>query len=427
MMGARRLGMAMTACAMVAMLTVSLSRYQIAPKRIQYSRPSFRVGCQQSEAGSKARSIPSQDPKFIKAVENVLKDVGNRRNVENERRSKAMESARKRSFSSDNIDSEPDNIKSSIKGNDDSVDIVQQHLEVIKEKSPVIDERPVIPYLIVVEGKRDTAALKRAVNAKVLEIDGEGNSNKLSTFMKIRKEAKGTEGIMILTDPDRAGRNCRTNLDSEFSPCLHAFIPLHKATHNTSGNVGIENASIEDIRKALLFPRTSSKTRESLSRQELEGLGLVQGNGDHSGAGLVRQLTCEWLGLGPCDGKQLEKVLNRYGFDRLQIAEAVAQSRRAATQMGFLSGDPKDSFDYTISVNKKPFGMILNTESAYVKEVKGPAADAGIQSGDLVISIETDQETVRIKEELRKFLQVFRDAQPPFKLNFERKLSNEDI
>lgn len=37
-----------------------------------------------------------------------------------------------------------------------------------------------------------------------------------------------------------------------------------------------------------------------------------------------RQLVCSYLGLGDCDGKQLLKQLNLYGFTEKELSEAMS-------------------------------------------------------------------------------------------------------
>jgi hypothetical protein len=37
-----------------------------------------------------------------------------------------------------------------------------------------------------------------------------------------------------------------------------------------------------------------------------------------------RQLVCRYLGLGDCDGKQLLKQLNFYGFTEAELSEAIS-------------------------------------------------------------------------------------------------------
>ncbi len=50
-----------------------------------------------------------------------------------------------------------------------------------------------------------------------------------------------------------------------------------------------------------------------------------------------RELVCAWLGIGVCDGKQLLRQLNTYGFTPDELDEALAYAKEA------LVLDPGDS------------------------------------------------------------------------------------
>ncbi|NCC80246.1 MAG: toprim domain-containing protein, partial [Clostridia bacterium] len=63
-----------------------------------------------------------------------------------------------------------------------------------------------IKEVIVVEGKDDISAVKKAVYAEVLAVHGYGINE--DSMNKIREAAKRT-GVIILTDPDHAGERIR--------------------------------------------------------------------------------------------------------------------------------------------------------------------------------------------------------------------------
>eukprot|EP00466_Bigelowiella_natans_P013112 jgi/Bigna1/133192/aug1.20_g7900 len=379
-----------------------ISTRHVSPRR------SIRRHCLES---SNKPKVP-QDKNFLNAVNKVhgsfkkefrIEDLEYKKNVENKKRRRKMEAAANKSF---RVISTNDSSLSSSTGN----------------SNPTL-EKTTIPYLIVVEGKNDKAAVQQAVNARVVELGGEAASRKKGTLLKIRIEAKEQEGVVILTDPDRAGRHARNCLDDEFAPCFHSFIPTHLAKNSANASeVGVEHASSDSIIKALASKRLSrGESDVMISKDELEELGLTQQNGDHTGAGLLRVYTCESLGLGPCDGKQLLQVLNRYGFSRMDVIEAMARARHRIDN----EGDEKESlsvtFPFTIQVNNKPFGMVMNTGSSSVKEVNGLAKEAGLQRGDKIINVITDGQTVST-EKLKNFLESYRDAKPPFQLSCTRTI-----
>ena len=103
-----------------------------------------------------------------------------------------------------------------------------------------------IKEIIVVEGRDDEAAVKRAVEAETIATHGFGIRQE--TFTRIEKAYK-ERGIIIFTDPDFAGEKIRKRLSERFPEGKHAFLPREEALKD--GDVGIENANPESIREAL--------------------------------------------------------------------------------------------------------------------------------------------------------------------------------
>lgn len=103
-----------------------------------------------------------------------------------------------------------------------------------------------IKEVIVVEGKDDIAAVKKAVDAEVIAVNGYGINE--DSMNKIREAAKRT-GVIILTDPDHAGERIRRMIAKRVPDAKHAYIMREEGTKN--GNVGVENADEESIIRAL--------------------------------------------------------------------------------------------------------------------------------------------------------------------------------
>ena len=103
-----------------------------------------------------------------------------------------------------------------------------------------------IPEIIIVEGRDDTAAILRSVDAVTIETHGYGI--RPSTWDVIDK-AYETTGIIIFTDPDTAGEQIRRRLAERYPNAKHAF--LDRGLAEKEGDIGIENASSESIRNAL--------------------------------------------------------------------------------------------------------------------------------------------------------------------------------
>ncbi|MDP4099169.1 ribonuclease M5 [Paenibacillus sp. P96] len=174
-----------------------------------------------------------------------------------------------------------------------------------------------IKEVIVVEGRDDTVAIKRAVDADTIETGGSAIN-----AMTIRKIALAQKrrGVIILTDPDHAGERIRKIIASKVPGCKQAFIPEAEATHK--GDIGVENASPEAIRHALARVHTTVEGAVPLlDWEDLINAGLIT----HPRAASRRMAVGNILGIGYCNGKQLHKRLTMFQISREEFAEALQQ------------------------------------------------------------------------------------------------------
>ncbi|NYB75320.1 ribonuclease M5 [Sedimentibacter hydroxybenzoicus DSM 7310] len=172
-----------------------------------------------------------------------------------------------------------------------------------------------IKEIIVVEGKSDISAVKRAVDAEVIATSGLGiNEN----IIKVIKKASKNRGIIILTDPDFPGKKIRNILAEEIENCKHAYIPRDKAKKDD--DIGVENASPEVIREALKNARAEiSDSVAEFTNKDMVYYGLV-GNDN---ASKMRGLLGDELAIGYCSAKQFLKRLNSFGITREELEEAI--------------------------------------------------------------------------------------------------------
>lgn len=172
-----------------------------------------------------------------------------------------------------------------------------------------------IKEVIVVEGKDDILAVKRAVDAELIATSGLGLNDRI---MERIKSAAQRCGIIVLTDPDYPGEKIRKMIQAEVPDCKHAFLPRALATKN--GDVGIENASPESIREALL----NVKTEVDSNRCEFTLNDLVRNNLTGTGMSVKRRdFMGRELGIGYGNTKQFLNRLNRYGVEREEFTMAV--------------------------------------------------------------------------------------------------------
>lgn len=171
-----------------------------------------------------------------------------------------------------------------------------------------------IKEIIIVEGRDDEAAVKRAVEAETIATHGFGISRE--TFDRIEK-AYAERGIIIFTDPDFAGEKIRKRLSERFPEGKHAFLPREEASKD--GDIGIENAGPENIREALSRARAAAMEKRLEFRQEdmlkygLAGLPGSAGRRDKLG---------KELGIGYGNSKVFLNRLNQYGIQRQEFVKA---------------------------------------------------------------------------------------------------------
>jgi len=165
-----------------------------------------------------------------------------------------------------------------------------------------------IKEIIVVEGKDDVAAIKRAVDAEII-VTG-GFALPPSAMERIKTAAK-RRGVIIFTDPDFAGEKIRGIISKEVPNCKHAFVPKEKAIKD--GDIGIENASPENILIALKKARSQRiEKRQEFTQQDLIENSLIGSDR----ASHRREEMGKILGIGYGNGKQFLSRLNNYDVTR---------------------------------------------------------------------------------------------------------------
>lgn len=165
-----------------------------------------------------------------------------------------------------------------------------------------------IKEIIVVEGRDDTAAVKRAVDAQTIETHGFGIRKQ--TWELIEK-AYRERGIIIFTDPDYAGKEIRKRLTKAFPEAGQAY--LSRGDAEKDGDIGIENAEPDSIRQAL---EKAHYTQED-KRDEFTMADLIQHRltADPEAADRRDRLG-KRLGIGYGNSKAFLNRLNRFGVTR---------------------------------------------------------------------------------------------------------------
>lgn len=172
-----------------------------------------------------------------------------------------------------------------------------------------------ISEIIVVEGRDDTTAVKRAVDAMTIETHGFGI--KKETWNLIEK-AYNDIGIIIFTDPDFSGEEIRKKLTRRFPNARQAYLQRQDAEKN--GDIGIENATPQAIIEALEKAHctaanpTEEFTIEDMVLYGLTGIPSAAQNRDRLG---------KKLGIGYGNTKSFLNKLNRYQITRKEFLDCI--------------------------------------------------------------------------------------------------------
>ncbi|GEO74490.1 ribonuclease M5 [Levilactobacillus namurensis DSM 19117] len=177
-----------------------------------------------------------------------------------------------------------------------------------------------IKEVLVVEGKDDTKAINRAVNADTIETRGSAIDD--DTLALIEKLAD-QRGIIIFTDPDFSGEKIRKIVAEAVPNAKHAFLPKKEGRPDKAGgSLGVEHATPEAIRAALAHVYTETEAApELISHADLVTAGLIGG----AGAKQRREQLGELLQIGYVNGKQLEKRLRMFGIQPAEFGAALAK------------------------------------------------------------------------------------------------------
>lgn len=177
-----------------------------------------------------------------------------------------------------------------------------------------------IKEVIVVEGRDDTAAIKKSADVITIETHGYGINER--TWNLIETAYRGP-GIVVFTDPDHAGEQIRKRIIKRFPDAKEAFLDRGSACRK--GDIGIENASPDSIRQALSKAKCSvsdaEDARDEFSMEDMLRAGLA----GEKGSAARRQCVGKALGIGYGNVKTFLQKLNKFGVEREAFERAVRE------------------------------------------------------------------------------------------------------
>lgn len=166
-----------------------------------------------------------------------------------------------------------------------------------------------INEVIVVEGKNDSAHLKRFFDCDTIITFGLSLSDE--TIDLIRETAQ-KRGVILLLDPDTPGEKIRKRINEAIPGLKNAFILKKDA--KTVRKVGVEHASKEVLSEALKNCITYGDGNDRIGISEMLALDLI-GNRKR------RLKVSDHYHLGECNAKTLRKRLNMLGTDFKELQE----------------------------------------------------------------------------------------------------------
>lgn len=180
-----------------------------------------------------------------------------------------------------------------------------------------------IQEVLVVEGKDDTANLKRFYEVDTYETKGSAISDEdLERIARLQD----LRGVIVFTDPDYNGERIRKLIMQAVPTAKHAFLKQNEATPRSKGkgrSLGVEHASFEDLEKALagLRGHYDDDKNFDISKSDLMRLGLLMGADSRQ----RREYLGEALRIGYCNGKQLLKRLELFGLTLAEVEEVMGE------------------------------------------------------------------------------------------------------
>ena len=171
-----------------------------------------------------------------------------------------------------------------------------------------------IREVIVVEGKHDTATLKKYFDCETIETSG---SSVPDYIIERIKKAKERCGVIVFTDPDAPGNMIRARVNEAVPGCKNAFVDKKNA--HTTHKVGIEHADEKTLREALEHLITYDASSGTLTMQDLYALGLT----GRENSSFLRRKVGEILHIGYGTAGTMLKRLNHLGIQKEELEKMI--------------------------------------------------------------------------------------------------------
>ncbi|KXT74480.1 Ribonuclease M5 [Streptococcus sp. DD10] len=180
-----------------------------------------------------------------------------------------------------------------------------------------------ISQVIVVEGRDDTANLRRYFEVETYETRGSAIDDR---DMKRIARLHELHGVIVFTDPDYNGERIRRLITTAIPSVQHAFLRRDEARPKSKSrgrSLGVEHASYEDLKTALAQVTKNEKREKycDISRSDLIRFGFLAGKDSRK----RREFLGETLRIGYSNGKQLLKRLELFGITLHELEKAMKE------------------------------------------------------------------------------------------------------
>lgn len=180
-----------------------------------------------------------------------------------------------------------------------------------------------ISEVVVVEGRDDTANLKRFYDVDTYETRGSAiTEDDLERIEKLHN----LRGVIVFTDPDYNGERIRRIIMDAIPTVRHAFLNRDEAKpgSKTKGrSLGVEHAAFADLQKSLskVTQHFDDENHFDITQSDLIRLGLIAATDSRQ----RREFLGQKLRIGYSNGKQLLKRLELFGVMLEDVEECMGE------------------------------------------------------------------------------------------------------
>ncbi len=174
----------------------------------------------------------------------------------------------------------------------------------------------IINKIIVVEGKEDVSYLSSFIDAEYVTMNGYNIPKQEIDYLN---KASNYKEILILVDPDEAGRKIEEKLKEKLVKAIYLCVNISKCIKGKKN--GIAECDQEEIIK-ILKPHFENEKLENKSVFEGEISKIDLNNKE------LREFLCEKFTLGICNTKKLINRLNTLRVSKEELKAAIEEYKR---------------------------------------------------------------------------------------------------